>query len=176
QRLDGEAVVRTAQQIGATVDRIRRIVDALRFFARQGDEDPMRPEPVRSIVNDTVELCAQRFRMADIELSVAHAEADAYIECRGPQISQILVNLLSNAFDAVEGRPVRRVQVSVEADARAEEIRIAVTDTGAGIPGELVHRIMEPFFTTKDIGHGTGLGLSLSKGIAESHGGRLVLD
>jgi signal transduction histidine kinase len=173
-RLDTDAVVRTAQQIGSTVDRIRRIVDALRFFARQGDEDPMRPEPVRRIVSDTVELCAQRFRMADIELAVHHADEDAFIECRGPQISQILVNLLSNSFDAVQGRPVRRVVVTAEA--QEQQVRIAVTDTGAGIPQEVAHRIMEPFFTTKDIGHGTGLGLSLSKGIAEAHGGQLALD
>jgi signal transduction histidine kinase len=174
QRLDTGAVVRTAQQIGSTVDRIRRIVDALRFFARQGDEDPLRPEPVRRIVNDTVELCAQRFRMADVELVVHHADEDAYIECRGPQISQILVNLLSNAFDAVEGRPARRVVVTV--DAQEQQVRIAVSDNGVGIPPDLAHRIMEPFFTTKDIGHGTGLGLSLSKGIAEAHGGQLALD
>jgi signal transduction histidine kinase len=174
QRLDADAVLRAAQQIAAIVDRIRRIVDALRFFARQGDEDPMRPEPVRAIVNDTVELCALRFRMANVELAVVHADEEAYVECRGPQISQILVNLLSNAFDAVADLPVRRVQVAVES--REQEVQIAVSDSGEGIPPELAHRIMEPFFTTKDIGHGTGLGLSLSKGIAEAHGGKLMLD
>ena len=174
QQLDTAAVLRSAQQIGSTVDRIRRIVDALRFSARQGDGDPFRPEPVRMIVDDTVELCAQRFRMANVDLTVSHGDEEAYIECRGPQISQVLLNLLSNAFDAVHGQPVRRVQVSVEAN--EQQVRIAVTDSGGGIPPELAHRIMEPFFTTKDIGHGTGLGLSLSKGIAEAHGGQLQLD
>jgi C4-dicarboxylate-specific signal transduction histidine kinase len=174
KRLDKDAVVRVVQQIGSTVDRIRRIIDALRSFARQGDEDPMRPESVRRIVEETVELCAQRFRMANIELDVVYAAEDGYVECRGPQISQVLLNLLSNAFDAVEGRRVRGVGVRVEA--REQEVRIAVVDSGAGVPPELVDRIMEPFFTTKEIGHGTGLGLSLSKGIAEAHGGQLFLD
>src|SRR6266540_240724 len=173
-RLDGEAVLRASRQIGSTVDRIRRIIDALRFFARQGDDDPMRPERVRAIVNDTVELCAQRFRMAGIDLEVLHSDGEAHVECRGGQISQILLNLLSNAFDAVDGRAERRVRLAV---ATSElEVHIAVTDTGGGIPGEIAHRIMEPFFTTKEIGRGTGLGLSLSKGIAEAHGGQLALD
>jgi C4-dicarboxylate-specific signal transduction histidine kinase len=129
---------------------------------------------VRAIVDDTVELCAQRFRMAGIDLEVVHADDDAHVECRGGQISQILLNLLSNAFDAVDGRAERRVRLAV---ATSElDVRIAVTDTGSGIPAEIAHRIMEPFFTTKEIGRGTGLGLSLSKGIAEAHGGQLALD
>ncbi len=174
QRLEKDAVVRSVQQIGSIVERIRRIIDALRAFARQGDADPMRPEPVRRIVDETVELCAQRFRMANVDLEVVHADEDGYIQCRGPQVSQVLLNLLSNAFDAVAGRPVRRVVMTVEA--REQEMRIAVSDSGAGVAPEIADRIMEPFFTTKDVGHGTGLGLSLSKGIAEAHGGGLFLD
>src|SRR5262249_38487909 len=80
----------------------------------------------------------------------------------------------SNAFDAVESRPVRRVRITAEAN--DGEVRIAVTDSGPGIPAEIEPRIMEPFFTTKQTGRGTGLGLSVSKGIAEAHGGRLTHD
>jgi C4-dicarboxylate-specific signal transduction histidine kinase len=170
-RLDVPAVLKAARDIDATVGRIRRIVDALRSFARQCDEDPTRPESVRTIVHDTVELCAQRFQMQGIDLQVASIPADLEVECRGIQISQVLMNLLSNAYDAVERCPVRRVRISVLAD-----VRIAVTDSGAGIAPEIESRIMEPFFTTKGIGRGTGLGLSVSKGIAEAHGGQLAHD
>jgi signal transduction histidine kinase len=173
-RLDSPAVLKAAGEIDGTVDRIRRIVDALRAFSRQADDDVPRPERLSTIVSDTVELCAQRFRHRGIDLVVEPIGDDLYVECRGVQISQVLLNLLSNAFDAVDNRPVRRV--SVAAEASAAEIRIAVTDSGPGIPSDIEPRIMEPFFTTKQMGRGTGLGLSVSKGIAEAHGGRLTHD
>jgi signal transduction histidine kinase len=173
-RLDATVAARTAREIAGTVDRIRRIVDALRSFARQGEGDPLRPELVSAIVKDTVELSAQRFRMSGIDLAVGPISPELRVDCRAPQITQILVNLLSNAHDAVERTPQPWVHISV--DELGEQVQIAVTDSGCGIPSELAARIMEPFFTTKAIGRGTGLGLSVSKGIAEAHGGRLELD
>jgi signal transduction histidine kinase len=174
ERLDATAVLNASRDISSTVERIRRIVDALRFFARQGDEDPMRPERVREIVQDTVELCAQRFRLGQIALEVGPVPDELSVACRGGQISQVLVNLLSNAYDAAVTSSNPQVKITVEQ--RDGEVRIAVSDSGPGVPAEIAGRIMEPFFTTKEIGRGTGLGLSLSKGIAEGHGGRLELD
>lgn len=173
-RLDEHSVLKAATEIDGTVDRIGRIVAALRFFARQGDEDPLRPENVLSIVNDTVQLCAHRFQTQDIDLRVDAIPADLYVDCRGTQIAQVLLNLLANAYDAVAHQPIRRVRVAVEVVTGA--VQMAVIDSGPGVPAELVSRIMEPFFTTKDIGKGTGLGLSLSSGIAAAHGGGLAYD
>ena len=174
ERLDVAAVLKASRDIDGTVERIRRIVAALGFFARQSDEDPMRPESVLSIVNPTIELCARRFRLKEISLEVDPIPAGLYVSCRGTQISLVLMNLLSNAYDAVENQPIRRVRVSTHAS--GSEVEIAVTDSGPGVPEQIASRIMEPFFTTKEIGKGTGLGLSLSSGIAAAHGGRLELD
>ena len=172
--LDLQAVARVSGDIEATVHRIHRIVDALRTFARDAKHDPLRPEPVARIVADTVELCNERFRHHAIELRVDPIPAELYASCRGIQISQILLNLLGNAFDAIETQSVRWVRIRTESD--DEEVRIAVLDSGPGVPPDLENRIMEPFFTTKEVGKGTGLGLSVSKGIAEAHGGQLILD
>jgi signal transduction histidine kinase len=173
-KLDLDIVRGAAHDIQATVDRIRRIVDALRSFARDAEADPMRPESVQAIVTESIELCAQRFRQHAIELIVEPIARDLYADCRSVQISQVLLNLLGNAHDAVESAVQRRVRITAEGDER--EVRIAVSDSGPGIPGDLHGRIMEPFFTTKELGKGTGIGLSVSKGIAEAHGGRLVFD
>jgi signal transduction histidine kinase len=172
--VDLAAVGKVADQIDATAERIRRIVDALRIFARDAEGDPMRPERVSQIVQNSIDLCAQRFHFHSVDIHVDSIPEDLAVECRGIQISQILVNLLSNAHDAVVDQPTRWVRVAAEADDR--EVRIAVTDSGPGIPRELESRIMTPFFTTKDVGKGTGLGLSVSKGIAEAHKGRLIHD
>jgi signal transduction histidine kinase len=172
--VDVAAVRKTAHDIDRTVDRIRRIVDALRAFARQGDEDPLRPERLAPIVEDTVELCNHRYRLRGIELTVDPIPDGLLVLCRGTQVAQVLLNLLSNAYDAVENQDERWVRMTVAAD--DVEVHIAVLDSGPGVPAEIAARIMEPFYTTKGIGRGTGLGLSLSEGIAAAHGGRLELD
>jgi signal transduction histidine kinase len=173
-RLDAAKVGKAAGEIEGTAHRIARIVDALRSFARDGRNSPMQPESVSGIIRETVDLCAQRFVQHAIELRVADVPDDLRVDCRRVQVSQILLNLLANAHDAVE--PVATRWVQIETSAHGGEVAIAVSDSGPGVPVELQNRIMEPFFTTKGIGKGTGLGLSVSKGLAEGHGGRLELD
>ncbi|HLK92336.1 MAG TPA: ATP-binding protein [Polyangia bacterium] len=172
--LDVQAVQRASVDIESTGQRIRRIVDGLRTFARDAEKDPLRPEPVARIVADTVAICAERFRHHAIDLRVDPIPPDLFAVCRGVQISQILLNLLSNAHDAVENQSVRWVRI--RAAPHDDLVEIRVLDGGPGVPPDLEHRIMEPFFTTKEVGKGTGLGLSVSKGIAEAHGGQLILD
>ena len=173
-QLDAAGLTKAAKDIEATVFRIRGIVDALRSFARDAQNDPMTAGNVWRIVRDSVELCAQRFQQHAIKLVVPPISEHLFVLCRSVQISQILLNLLSNAHDAVEKSEAPWVRISVDAD--GDQIRIAVIDSGPGVSPALEPRIMEPFFTTKEIGKGTGLGLSVSKGIAESHGGRLSYD
>jgi C4-dicarboxylate-specific signal transduction histidine kinase len=134
----------------------------------------MRPESVRKIIDDTLELCGKRFQQRAVALDVAPIPEDLRVECRSVQISQIVLNLLSNAYDAVETLDRRRIRITVESD--AGHVYIGVADNGPGIAPELRGRIMEPFFTTKSVGQGTGLGLSVSRGLAELHGGNLTLD
>jgi len=174
ETMDAALVRKTAHDIDRTVERIRRIIDALRAFARQGDEDPLRPELLAPIIEDTVELCSHRFRQHGVALKVDAIPDGLVVDCRGTQISQVLLNLLSNAYDAVEHQDERWVRMTVAI--HGDEVQIGVVDSGPGVPEDIAARIMEPFYTTKEIGRGTGLGLSLSKGIAEAHGGRLELD
>ncbi|MCB0384908.1 MAG: HAMP domain-containing histidine kinase, partial [Bdellovibrionales bacterium] len=96
--------------------------------------------------------------------------------CREVQVSQVLLNLLSNAHDAVvdSGASERWVEISV-ADI-GDEVEFRVRDSGPGVPTENRYVIFQPFFTTKEVGAGSGLGLSISKGIAESHEGSLYYD
>jgi C4-dicarboxylate-specific signal transduction histidine kinase len=174
-QLDAEAALKIGGHIDSTVQRIARIVDALRSFARDTANDPMATEGVARIVRETVELCAERFRQHAISLEVQPIAEDLTVQCRAVQVSQIVLNLLSNAHDAVEGQPAPWVRIAARASGD-EQVQITVTDSGPGIPPELRPHIMEPFFSTKEVGKGTGLGLSVSKGIAEAHGGHLAHD
>jgi len=93
---------------------------------------------------------------------------------REVEISQVIFNLLNNAYDAIEA--TQNPCIKVESKDLGDMIELSVWDNGHGVAADIRTRIMEPFFTTKPIGQGTGLGLSVSKGIVEMHKGKLALD
>jgi signal transduction histidine kinase len=99
------------------------------------------------------------------------------IECVPDQIVQVLLNLLINALQAIEGagRP-EGGRIEIEAGQAGPWVTIAVRDDGPGIPPEHVERLFDPFFTTKPVGEGTGLGLAISHGIITGHGGRIDVE
>jgi PAS domain S-box-containing protein len=173
-KLDAQATLATAEHIERTVARIRRIVDALRSFARQGDHDPLVPAGIARIVTEAVAISAPRCAAEHIEMIVEPIPPELLVACRESEVSQILLNLMNNACEAVDHQAERWIRIAVEVD--SEEARVAVTDSGPGVPEDIRSRIMEPFFTTKPFGKGTGLGLSVSRGLAEAHGGHLALD
>jgi PAS domain S-box-containing protein len=93
------AVLKNCQRISQTADRISRIVRSLRHVARESSADEFRETPVRQIVEETLELCSERFRAHNIRLAVSAVDPEAVINCREAQICQVLLNLLQNAFD-----------------------------------------------------------------------------
>ena len=170
---DHNKVMAMAQAIESTTDLIGKIVQGLRSFSRNSEADPMTKEAVKTIISNTLGLCNQRFAFRGIKLEVDDA-LPAEINCRPAQISQVLVNLLSNAADAIESQQEKWINVAVGTQGDIVEIR--VTDSGQGIDPDVERKLFHPFFTTKPIGQGTGLGLSISKGIIENHGGTLEID
>jgi PAS domain S-box-containing protein len=168
-------VLKNCNRISQTADRISRIVLSLRHVAREGSADEFRETPVREIVEETLELCAERFRAHNIRLAVSAVDPEAVINCREAQICQVLLNLLQNAFDELVDREGER-WVTVEVKYCPGWVVLSVSDSGRGISPEHRAHIMEPFFTTKPVGKGIGLGLSISRSIALEHGGTLELD
>lgn len=159
--------------VSKSVHRIARIVESMSTISREGAQDPLRNESLHRIVEDTTTFCAERFRSHNVKLMI-NVPKKIYIDCRAVQISQILLNLLNNAFDATETLSER--WISLEATEKDDRVLISVTDSGPGISEDLSQKIFVPFFTTKPAGRGTGLGLSLSSKIAQDHGGSLFLD
>lgn len=169
-----ETVIARATRIRQTADRIAKIVKSLRRIAREGSQDPFLLVPVNKIIEDTLDVCQARFKAQSVPLTLPAIDPGGYICCREVQIAQVLLNLLTNAFDAVVDQPGEK-WVRLDVERRGEFIAFSVVDSGPGVVPELKTRIMEPFFTTKEVGKGTGLGLSLSRSIAEEHGGQLEL-
>lgn len=167
-------VLESLGSVEKMANRIAGIVKGLRTFSRQTEGDPMSPTDLSSVVQETMAMCEAKLRAAGILVSVNALPGQAVACCRSSEISQVLLNLVSNAYDAVVGSANGAVAVDVRREGRFA--RIVVEDSGPGIDPAQRDRIFQPFFTTKDVGHGTGLGLSISKGIVEAHGGALFLD
>ena len=147
----------------------------MRHVARESSADEFRETPVREIVDETLELCAERFRAHNIRLILSAVDPSAVISCREVQICQVLLNLLQNAYDElVDWEGDRWVKLDVTYC--AGWVVFLVSDSGPGIAPEHRAHIMDPFFTTKPVGRGIGLGLSISRSIALEHGGTLELD
>ena len=109
-----------------------------------------------------------------IDLIIDNIEPGLEMDCRPAQISQILLNLIGNAKDAIQHLDERWIRIEVK-DV-GDCIRFALMDSGHGIPKEISAKLTDAFFTTKKMGDGTGLGLSISKTIVDSHYGQLYLD
>jgi two-component system NtrC family sensor kinase len=150
--------------------QLQSLVQGLKRFGRDAP-DPM-PCDVNQAVLSAVTLLGHRFK-SGIRLE-RDLNALPPVRCRGPEIAQVILNLLGNAADAVEGSTVRTVCVRTwEANGR---VHLEVSDSGNGIDPVVQSRLFEPFVTTKEVGRGTGLGLSICKKIIESHGGSISVD
>lgn len=168
-----EAIEKNVSTILKTVTRIAKIVQGLRAFARDANQDSLETTQIKSIVDDALSLCASRFASQGIEIRVK-LESNPEVQCRSTQIAQVLLNLLNNAYDIAADLEEKWVEIT--SSMVKDKIEIRITDSGKGISSHIQDKMMSPFFTTKPIGKGTGLGLSISKGIIESHGGTLRYD
>ena len=171
---DSEIITKEVTIINDTAMRIARIVKGLHSFARSGENDPLLETKVSDVMLHTLNLCQERFKAKNVSLLVEE-DPDLVLHCRETQIIQVLLNLLNNAFYAVQTLSDKWIRLEVR-DAGTNSLQFSVTDSGHGIPVSTAEKIMQPFFTTKPVGTGTGLGLSISRGIAEDHGGKLFLD
>jgi C4-dicarboxylate-specific signal transduction histidine kinase len=170
--MDFESTQGAFNTVVKAAQHISKIVQGLRFFSRDSSVDPFVNTDLAKVVDDTILLCAERFKTHGLQLEVE--KSSVLVSCRPVQIAQVLLNLLNNSFHAVQTQPEKWIRVSVKD--KNETVEISVTDSGSGISPEARSKIFQPFFTTKGVGEGTGLGLSISKGIVESHKGTLTLE
>lgn len=167
-------VIQQCEIIIKSVNHIATIVHGLRTFSREGELDPLESYPLKPIIEDVLNLCQAKLKHNNVMLHVDNFDDKIHIYCRPVQISQVLLNLISNASDAVFSLPERWIKIHVKEE--GESVEIAISDSGPGIPEEIRDKIFQPLFTTKEIGKGTGLGLSISKGIMEAHSGSICLN
>ena len=156
-------------QRGAT--RTKAIVQALHNYSR-GDDEQKREVNLGRSVDDTLDLLRHRLKGVRVE---KHVDPELRIEGFAGQIDQVLMNLVTNAAQAIGDRPGGGT-ITITAGGDPERVVLTVADDGPGMAPEILTRIFDPFFTTKDVGEGSGLGLSIVHGIVERHGGKIAAE
>ncbi len=170
------AEVRLAcQGIVKTSDRATRVLRALQGFAREAGTDPMLPAAVDDLLHQCVDLLEGRFLRGEVEFCLDVEPDLPPVACRETQIRQIVTNLLNNALDAIDQAENVERWISLTAKREGDWLCMEVRDSGPGIEEQFRAHLMDPFFTAKVRGLGMGVGLSLSRTIAQEHGGTLTL-
>ncbi len=159
--------------ISELVGRMGALTGQLRQFARKSDAS-LRPVPVAAAITAALFLVERRVEQERVNFRMSMLSQDVYALCDSNRLEQVLVNLFTNALDAMTGCEVRQLAVSVTRS--FNKAMIAVSDTGPGIPASVRSHLFEPFFTTKPQGQGLGLGLAISEQIIREFGGQLLAE
>lgn len=159
----------TVRTLREQVARINRIVREMTAFAHPRGAD-WQIRPLMDVIQGALQMARFDHRLRAIEVSCTTTANGASARLMPQALQQVLVNMILNAVDAVAEVPQPRIEIRLRRENDWHVIEIA--DNGHGIPAEQLGRIFEPFFTTKPVGHGTGLGLSVSYGLIQRHGGR----
>jgi two-component system NtrC family sensor kinase len=171
-----------SQKQGLTEDiktcalRCKQIVHGLLTFSRQ-EQYVFYPIVLKDVVQEAMKLVAYQIETDNIKIDIDCADELPQIEGNAQQLEQVLVNLLLNAkqsFEGIGGRRLIGLQTGFDHD--RNQVFVKVSDTGQGIRRENLTQIFDPFFTSKGVGRGTGLGLSVSLGIIQSHGGTIGVE
>ena len=162
-------------QILKACDRIRKLGDHLRNYSRQDAQESMESKSLENLLDDSLFLVQQKTRSNRIKVTkmVDPSAQGVLLRCYPNKLEQVIMNLLSNACDAMSKEAVR--ELGLVAKFTAEGLLLDVSDTGTGIPLEIQGKIFDNFFTTKPRGEGTGLGLKIVRNIIVEHGGELLM-
>lgn len=169
--INKEIVKLAANHILKTSTRISKIINGLRKFSRDDNNSQFEITPLPQLIEDSLSLCRQRLKEHNVELIIEDTP-NWDINCKPVGLSQVILNLIHNANDAIENLETKWIKLLFKEEDGFYSIYIQ--DCGKGIPESIQKKLMEPFFTTKAVGKGTGLGLSISKGILEAMKGSLT--
>jgi signal transduction histidine kinase len=173
--ISDDLILGHSSTIEGTARRIAHIIRGMRIFARDGSTDAEVDFDLQEILGDTLALCTESLKAHQIFLETRIPDA-MIIRGRPVECSQVLLNLINNAKDAVRILESPWIRIEARRLTDQDKIEISISDSGRGVAPAVREKLFQPFFTTKPVGQGTGLGLGISKKIIERHGGDIRLD
>ena len=160
------------KNIGELTDRMARIIKHLRTYASK-EKIEAGPTDLVIAVREALVLLAHRLDKEKVEVIDQLPDTDVIVHGGSVRLQQVFVNILSNAFDAVSASAQKQVMISL--DEQEDMFIVEICDTGPGLTQTELERVFDPFFSTKEVGEGVGLGLSISYGIITQFGGHIEI-
>jgi len=170
-----------AEEIGSHVDRASKVIKHMREFARQSDITRTRIN-INEPIKDVFKVLGQQLRVHQIEVEFDFDPHLPYIMADHNRLEQVFINLVTNAMYAMDDKGLRlgdkkwKRSLKIKSFPADNQVVVTVSDTGKGIPTEIMDKIFEPFFTTREVGQGTGLGMSISYRIISDYGGTIEIE
>jgi signal transduction histidine kinase len=180
EKIPDKDLLQIVKEVSSQVDRAVDIIRRLRDFGRKADFTKETVN-INKPVQDVLDIIGRQLRLQNIDIQLKINNDIPPILAHRNRIEQVIFNLITNARDAINqkleaGGPATGNRIVIETNARDDQVMVAVSDTGIGIDAVVKERIFEAFFTTKKMGEGMGLGLSISSGIVEDYGGKITIE
>ena len=169
-----EEVVSGAKTIDKALDRINKIINSLMNSARTM-KDPFQKVSMRTVVGDCMEMISGKAKKGTVKVNI-DCPPELCVSGRNSDLVQVAVNLINNSLDAMSALDQKGKWLNIKGEELGETIKVSISDCGSGIPKDIAANIFDTFYTTKEVGKGTGLGLGISQKLIEEHGGKLYYD
>jgi C4-dicarboxylate-specific signal transduction histidine kinase len=168
-------IIEKLSEIKSGISRITEISEGVKMLVHK-NQVAYTVKDLSKVVEQSSAFCSSYLRKYKIDFKINQPQKEINVKLKESLISQILVNLIKNASDAIKDLPLHKKWIQISFEENKDYYILKVEDGGEGIPKEIQEKIFEPFFTTKDVGVGTGLGLSLCKQIMKIHSGTIEID
>lgn len=175
--LDPAKLEKYTYRMTENINRMSQIITSLQSFSREGKQDRLQIHSMLTIIEESLAICKTQFNLSDFKIEIIDRKSITQLPevyCRYTELVDSVFHIISNSVIAIQKMEQPWIRITVECINNI--IKITFTDSGDGINPEIAHKIMEPFFTTRPIGAGLGLGLTFSNNIIESHKGKLYLN
>lgn len=172
--MNSEKVSTYIQRTNNSVDRIQKIISSIKLLSRDASQDEIETHSIQQIIEDTLVYCTKKLEISQTQFRLKVSPSGLQLKCRHVEISQVLLNLVNNSIDAIDGKENKWIELDFTQN--LDQIICTFTDCGSGIPLEIQEKIFVPFYTTKTVGRGTGLGLALVQSVLQKNSATIKIN
>jgi two-component system NtrC family sensor kinase len=174
--VEDNTLIDACDRIKKSAIRADTVIHNLLSFSRQASPS-FSEEDMNILIEESLAMVEHQLNLQNIEVIRNYSPLIPRVSVDGNQIKEVFINIFINAADAMKDGGTITLTITTGTDKDGQPcVKVAITDTGAGIPEEILKKVLDPFFTTKRNSGGTGLGLSVTKGIIERHHGSIVIN
>ena len=169
-----EEMAKDLIKVDSTINRISKIIQDVKYYSRDSTNENYELISLQNLIDDLIRFSENRMNQKNIKFMLECKVLGLKLYCQKTALSQVLINLINNSIDAIEQLEEKWINLKIEKNENT--IRLAIIDSGKGIDLNIQGKIMSPFFTTKEVGKGTGIGLGICLSIIRNHQGKFFLE